>query len=551
MIADKLRELLEEGLQGLRDDHVIADHVRPEIEITRPQRLDHGDFSTNLSLIAAKNANMPPRQFAESLLRRLPQSPLVIKAEVAGPGFINLFLDGSWLYETISSIRQQKGAFGRSAKPSGRKVQVEFVSANPNGPLHVGSGRNAALGDAIARLLAAAGDDVSREYYVNDTGTQIELFARSLEARYMQALGMQAAVPEGGYEGDYLIPLGKQLAEKEGMGLIGKIDQIAIWGVDMMLASHRGTLERLGIEFDSWFSEKTLHDDGKVDAAIERLRELDLAYEKEGAVWFAGTKIGASRDQVLVRSDEGASPTYLAKDIAYLIDKVERGFDKTLYVWGADHHGNVETLTKAAEALELQDVIEVELYQLVTFTSGGETARMRRRAGTIVDLDELIDEVGPDATRFTLVSRSSDIAFEFDLEQVKARSMENPVYYVQYQHARTCSILRYATEQAIAQVAPEATESLVRLTHESETFLMRKLSEFPEVVLEAAKLRAPHRVVHYCQALASLFSAFYRDCRVMSDDDELTQARLALTDATRQVLADSLDLIGVSAPEQM
>ncbi|HLF70134.1 MAG TPA: arginine--tRNA ligase, partial [Actinomycetota bacterium] len=404
-------------------------------------------------------------------------------------------------------------------------------------------------GDALANLLAAIGYRVSREFLVNDYGKQVMGFARSLEARYRQALGHDAEVPADGYRGDYLIEMGKELAASEGMGLIGRLPEIRHWGITHVLASHRATLEKFGVTFDNWFSETYLHTTGKVDAAIARLTELGYTYESEGAIWFKASESGASRDQVLIRSGD-PTPTYLAADVAYMLDKLERGFERILYVWGADHHGNSETLMAAARVLGIEDRVEIIIYQLVNFLSKGEPVRMSKRTGDLVTMDELIDEVGVDAARYTLLTRSTDSTIDFDLETVKAESQDNPVYYVQYQYARISSILRYAVERSIA-LRPAKEVDLGRLTHPSETTLIQKLSEYPELIESSAKLRAPFRITNYMQSLGAAFSAFYRDCRAITDDTELTQARLALASAARQVLSNAFAVLGVSAPERM
>lgn len=550
MAAEILRRLIREAIEALVKDHVIEDAADLSFEIVRPERLEHGDMSTNVALVAAKRARMAPRQFAESLIKRLPASDVVLKTDIAGPGFINFFLTNNWLHDVVREIGEKAELYGRSSAGAPEKVNVEFVSANPTGPLHVGSGRNAAFGDSLSNLLQAAGHPVTREYYLNDTGNQVRRFALSLEARYQEALGRDVEFPEDGYQGEYLVEMGKQLADEEGMGLINRLDEIAAWGITKAVESHKATLDRFGIHFDVWFSEKSLHESGKVQAAIDRLREAGAIYESEGAVWFRATDHGAPRDQPLQRSDEDATPTYLAADVAYLIDKVERGFDRAIYVWGADHHGNYETLMAAARAIGLEDKIEILLYQLVNFTEGGEQVRMGKRFGNFIALDELIDEVGADAARYTFLSRSIDNTIDFDLEAVKQESPENPVYYLQYQHARICSILRYAKEQGIER-PPPAEVDLALCDHEAEGFLMRKLSEFPEMIEKSADMRAPFRLTHYALALAGLFSNFYRDCRVISEDVDLTRARLALADATRQVLANTFSILGVSTPERM
>ena len=549
MITDHLTGLLEAGLGQLRAAGVVPGDATAAVELTRPARPEHGELATNLPLVPARRAPTPPRSLAGQLIAALPDSPLVEKAEVAGPGFVNFHLAQGWLGTTIKEIAARKGAYGKGdAKPE--KIQIEFVSANPTGPLHVGSGRNAAYGDALARLLKAAGYEVSTEYLVNDAGKQMQRFSLSLHARYLQALGREAEVPEDGYQGEYLAELGRELAAELGDQPAGDTQRIGRIGTDRMVESHRRTLERFRVHFDTWKYESSLHEAGAVRAGIRRLAEAGHTYEKDGAVWFRATEFGAPRDQVLVRSDDESSTTYLAADVAYVLDKASRGFDRLIYVWGADHHGNVAGLEAVAKALQLKPPVEILLQQLVNFMSGGEAAKMSKRAGTIVTVDELIDEVGVDAARFTLVSRSIDSTIDFDLDLVKSESQENPVYYVQYQYARCCSILRNAAEHQ-ANLGDVGRVDFALLRHEAETGLIRKLAELPDLVEESARLRAPHRLTHYAQALASNFSLFYRDCRVLSDDAELSRARLWLVEGTRQVLENTLDLLGVAAPETM
>ncbi len=548
MITDHLTALLQAGLGRLQDAGALAGDLPAQIELSRPARPEHGEFATNLPLTLAKSARMAPRALAEQLIAVLPESDLVELAEVAGPGFINFHLAKGWLGSTIRDIAERGQDFGRGAVKDER-ILIEFVSANPTGPLHVGSGRNAAYGDALARLLDAAGYPVGTEYYVNDAGKQMERFSASLHARYLQALGREAEVPEDGYQGEYLAELGRGLVAEFGDTLADDPGRLGRIGTERMVGGHRDTLNKFRVKFDNWVYESSLHESGKVRAGIDRLTERGHTFDKDDALWFRSSELGASRDQVLIRS-EGRTTTYLAADVAYLIDKVGRGFDRIMYVWGADHHGQVAGLQAVAQALGLSQPVEIMLQQLVNFISGGESAKMSKRAGTIVTIDELIEEVGVDAARFTLVSRSIDATIDFDLDLVKSESQENPVYYVQYQHARTCSILRNAPEKGFDKGSiDEADFSL--LTHEGEALLIRKLSEFPDLIEESARLRAPHRLTHYAQALASQFSAFYRDCRVLSDDAELSRARLWLVDATRQVLANTVELLGVDAPESM
>ncbi|MGH2718556.1 MAG: arginine--tRNA ligase [Actinomycetota bacterium] len=548
MIQDDLRRLLAAAIEELRRTGSIPDDVSATVELTRPARPEHGDFSTNLALTLAPKLRRPPRQVADLVIGALPEVDWLSKVEVAGPGFINLFLTHAWLQDTVRAIATKRERFGRLTLGEDVCVQVEFVSANPTGPLHVGAGRNAAYGDALASLLRVAGYEVSREYYINDTGRQIELFAQSLEARYLQALGREAAMPEDGYHGAYLVDLGRELAESRGAHLVGRSADIGEWGLDRVLGMIRSTLDRFGVRFDNWFSEATLHDAGKVKEGIERLTAAGYTYEKDGAVWFRSTDFGENRDRVLIRSN--GSPTYLAADVAYLTDKVERGFDLAMYVWGADHQDQVASLQAAGQALGLPVTVEVLLYQLVSLFSGGQEIRMSKRTGEMITLDELIDDVGADAARFTFLLRSLDSDFAFDLDLVRAKSQENPVYYVQYAHARISSILRKADAEGIA-LCPVEEAPLAVLLHDTETGLARLLADYPEAITVAAKLRAPYRLTGYAHDVAAAFHAFYRDCRVIGEDPETTQARLWLSWAARQVLANTLAILGVSAPEQM
>ena len=548
MIQERLRTLLAEAVEGLRRDGAIPDEVSAPIELERPTRARHGDFSTNLALVLGGKLQVPPRAFAERVVQALPEADWIAKVTVAGPGFINFFLTHAWLQDTIRDVAALRERYGRSEEGEDVRVNVEFVSANPTGPLHVGSGRNAAYGGALAGLLEAAGFAVTREYYINDMGKQIETFARSLEARYLDALGRDSQFPADGYQGAYLVQLGRELAAARGDTLVGDVDEIRRWGLDRTMEGIRATLGRFGVRFDTWFAEHTLHESGKVAAALDLLRDKGLAYEQDGRLWFRTTTFGDSEDRVLVRED--GRPTYRAADIAYIIDKAQRGFDTALYVWGADHHGAVAGLEAATRVLELPIVVEVLLYQLVKLYAGGEEVKMSKRTGEFVTLDELIDEVGADAARFTFLLRSLDTELQFDLDLVKAKSQENPVYYVQYAYARICSILRVAAEQSIA-LGPIDHAPLDELVHDSEQALARLLSEYPETIAVSARLRAPHRLTTYARELAGAFHAFYRDCRVITDDPEVTQARLWLSEATRQVLANTLGVLGVGAPERM
>jgi arginyl-tRNA synthetase len=525
-----------------------------QVEVVRPRQKEHGDYATNVALALGASAGRNPREVADVVVRHLPPNDVVAKSEVAGPGFINLFLSHTWLYGVLGEVERLGEAYGRSDVGEGQRVQVEFVSANPTGPLHVGSGRNAALGDSLARVLEATGYQVEREYYVNDAGTQAELFGASVEARYLQHFGRDGEIPEGGYAGAYLSGVAARIAEDLGDPLLEarpeeRRARLRDEGTRHMLASIGESLSRMRVRIDRWAHQSQLLADGLVDQAIQLLRDRDAAYDAEGAVWFHAERFGDEKDRVLIRSN--GEPTYFASDCAYLRVKFARGFDRLVYVWGADHHGTVRRLQGAAQAMGYElDRVEFILYQLVNLYRGGEPVRMSKRTGEIITLDEVIDEVGPDAARYTLLSRSPDTTLDFDLEAVRRQTLDNPVYYVQYAHARIASLLRYAAELGAA-LAPLEEIRPEELVHETELDLLRKIAELPEQVELAARLRAPYRLTRYAEELAAGFHRFYTECRVVTDDPSLTQARLHLSAATRQTISNVLDLLGVSAPDSM
>ena len=431
---------------------------------------------------------------------------------------------------------------------------MEFVSANPTGPLTIGHARNAAIGDALARLLTFAGHEVEREYYFNDAGGQMDRFGASVEARYLQVLGREVELPEDGYHGEYVADLARDILRTEGPGLADLPDEERLVrlrdeGARRAMKQIRATLERFGVTFDSYFLEASLVEKGEIAQTIERLREGDVVYEAEGATWFRSTAFGDDKDRVAIRSD--GTHTYFGADIAYVLDKFSRGFDHLVYVWGADHHGDVARVKGAATALGFDpDRVEIVMYQFVSFLRGGEPVKMSKRAGTFVSLDELIDEVGADAARFHLLLFSNDRPMNFDIAEVARQTLENPVYYVQYGHARIASILRKASQEGV-ELAPIEDADLTLLATEPELELMRAIADVPGLLATAAAQRAPHRLTHAAQDLAATFHRFYTECRVVSEDAGLTQARLWLSSATKQVLANLLDLVGVSAPESM
>jgi arginyl-tRNA synthetase len=552
VIEDRLIELLSQAASAVAPS-LGLDPPLPGPELSIPKQKEHGDFSTNLAMVLASKTGRPPREVAQAVLDALPPAAFVERAEIAGPGFLNLWVTDEWLHDVVREIASTGEGYGRSA-PNDLRTQVEFVSANPTGPLHVGHARNAALGDALARLLEAAGRTVEREYYFNDAGGQMDRFGASVEARYLQLLGRDAEIPEDGYQGDYVRAYAEDILREYGPGLADlppeeRFVRMREEGAKRSLAVVRKTLERFGVRFDSFVSERTLAEKGEIQAAIDRLRAAGHVYEADGAVWFRSTAFGDDKDRPLVRST--GEHTYFAADCAYVVDKLSRGFDHLVYVWGADHHGHVARVRGAAQAMGYElERIEFVIYQWVSFLRGGEPVPMSKRAGTFIGLDELIDEVGTDAARFTLLMTSNDHTMSFDIEQVKVRSMDNPVYYVQYGHARIASIVRKAAERGV-ELAPIADADLSLLATEAEVELMKALAAVPAEIARAAELRAPHRIAHASTDLAARFHRFYTECQVVSDDAALTQARLWLASATKRVLANLLALLGVSAPESM
>jgi arginyl-tRNA synthetase len=525
----------------------------PEPELQRPRRKGFGDFTTNVAMVAASGAAADPREVAAAILDRLPAAPFLAKAEVAGPGFINLWTTDEWLHDVLRRIVAEAERYGAGER-TGERVQVEFVSANPTGPLTIGHARNAAIGDALARLLTFAGHEVEREYYFNDAGGQMDRFGASVEARYLQLLGRDAEVPEDGYHGEYVTDLARDIIEREGAGLADlppdeRLVRLRSEGARRAMEQIRATLKRFGVTFDTYFLEASLAEQGEIARAIDRLRERGYVYEADGASWFRSTDFGDDKDRVVIRSD--GTHTYFGADVAYVLDKFGRGFDHLVYVWGADHHGDIARVRGAATALGLDvERVEIVLYQFVSFLRGGEPVKMSKRAGTFVSLDELIDEVGTDAARFHLLLFSNDRPMNFDIADVARQTLDNPVYYVQYGHARIASILRKARGEGV-ELLPVEQADLGLLSSESEQDLLRSLADVPGVIANAAELRAPHRLTHAAQDLAATFHRFYTECRVVSDDAALSQARLWLSFATKQLLANLLGLIGVSAPESM
>lgn len=577
LLRDTLAAIISESISDAVAEGRLSLPELPEVHVERPRDPSHGDWSTNIALVSAKSCGMRPRDLAELIADDLRErlAGIADAVEVAGPGFINIRLSRQVLADVVDRVRSEGERFG-AGKPTGRLVQVEFVSANPVGPMHVGHGRWAALGDSIARILEHSGESVQREFYINDAGVQMDIFAASVSARYLELCGREAEFPKDGYRGAYIVDIAREIFEDEGdrWADAPAAEREAYFkerAYRQVLDHLKRVLQDMGVEFDVWFSERTLHakaEDGMnaIERSIERLQEGGHLYERDGALWFRSTAFGDDKDRVLRKAD--GSYTYFAADIAYHADKYDRGFDLVIDIWGADHHGYVKRMEAAVAALGHPGKLEVIIGQLVNLYRGGELVRMSKRTGEMVTFKDLLDEVGSDAARYFFLRRSTDQPLDFDIALAKERSSDNPVYYVQYAHARICSILRKAAGAdtadesvdvaAVAAGIAAGPDELAllgsepgTLAGEAELALLRKLAEFPEVVTVAARQRAPHKLASYAEDLAAAFHQFYTHCQVVVDDAALRNARLALADASRIVLARSLDLLGVSAPQRM
>ncbi|BAB07527.1 arginine--tRNA ligase [Halalkalibacterium halodurans] len=553
---------MEQMKQQLREEIVVAvkaaglatDETIPEVILETPKEKAHGDFATNMAMQLARVAKKAPRLIAEELTAKLDRKRAAIeKIEIAGPGFINFFLDNSYLREMIPTVLRAESAYGETNVGKGKKVQVEFVSANPTGNLHLGHARGAAVGDALCNILAKAGYDVSREYYINDAGNQINNLALSLEARYFQALGMEKDMPEDGYHGEDIIQFGKDLAETHGDKFVHESSEERLaffreYGLKRELEKIKSDLEEFRVPFDNWYSETSLYTTGKVEKTLNVLKEKGKTYEQDGALWFRSTEYGDDKDRVLVKND--GSYTYLTPDISYHEDKFLRGFEKLINIWGADHHGYIPRMKAAIQALGYEkDQLDVQIIQMVSLFQNGEKVKMSKRTGKAVTLRDLMEEVGIDATRYFFAMRSADSHLDFDMDLAVSKSNENPVYYVQYAHARVCSMLRKGKELGLS--FDESTD-LSPIASEKEYDLLKKIGEFPEVVAEAAQKQMPHRITNYVHELASTLHSFYNAEQVINpENDEQSKARLALMKATQVTLKNALSLVGVEAPERM
>ncbi|MGB4018228.1 MAG: arginine--tRNA ligase [Syntrophomonadaceae bacterium] len=554
-IQESIRGKIVEAINQAVQTEQLNIETIPDFVIEVPREKEHGDFAVNVAMLLARQARMAPGKIAAILVDIMEQNgdPQIERVEVAGAGFINFFLSKAWLYDIPGLIHQMGDRYGSNPNHQG-KVQVEFVSANPTGNLHMGNARGGAIGDSLANILDRAGYQVEREYYVNDAGNQIEIFADSLEARYLQLTGHNVSFPENGYAGQDVIDTVKSIISKYGSDL-GELSAeerrslIVDYALEEKVAYIENTLASFGISYDVWFHEKSLYESGEIDRVLCDLEEKGFVYESEGALWFKSTRFGDEKDEVVRRAN--GLPTYFAADIAYHRDKFARGFDWVINVWGADHHGHIARMKGAMEALGIEpDRLDVVLMQLVRLYRKGNLVRMSKRTGTTISLDELIEEVGKDAARFFFVMRSPDSHLDFDMELAKQQSQENPVYYVQYAHARICSIFRQAKAAGVLMSAVEEIDASL-LIEEEEIELLRKLADFPEEIKISARTLAPHRIARYVMDLAGLFHSFYNHHRVLNDNQSLQDARLLLMETTRITIKNALQILGVTAPEQM
>ncbi|MBI2855836.1 MAG: arginine--tRNA ligase [Chloroflexi bacterium] len=547
--------MVEQALEQARAQGLLPQGSPIDVAVEHPQSPEHGDFATNVPLRLARSLRVNPLEIAQRLVPLIPPNEAVARIWSEGPGFINFSLRDTWLASRVESVLQENESFGNVDLGKGERVQVEFVSVNPTGPIHVGHARGAVLGDALSRVLSVAGYDVTREYYVNDAGSQMEAFYNSLYVRYQQVLGRQAEMPQGGYVGDYMVALAREIAEEEGERFLDMetgeaVRQIGHMGLERMLSRIMGDLERLRVHFDVWFRENTLHEEGQLRRSLDMLGQGNHLMEREGATWFVSTALGEDKDNVLVRGS--GLPTYFAADVAYHYNKfVERGFSKVIDVWGADHQGHVSRMKAAIGALGIDPQrLIIIISQMVTLKRGEQQIRASKRTGELVTLPELLDEVGPDPCRYFFLARSPGSQMDFDLELAKKESEENPVYYVQYAHARIASILRLAQERQIDY----SNGDVSLLTHPAELSLIRRMVMLPELVESMAISLEPHHLPHYAQELATAFHWFYQQCRVVSSDpgdEAITRARLKLVAAARIALGRCLHLMGMQAPEQM
>ncbi len=551
-IKQKLAELLKEAVSEAQSQGKLPLVALPEITIERPQNPEHGDYASSLALKLARSAGTSPLNIASEVTGLIAPSPEIEGVSVAPPGFINFTLKNEWLAKQVASILEAGEAYGDTDLGKGSRVQLEFVSVNPTGPLHVGHGRGAILGSTLASVLTAAGFKVEKEYYINDVGSQIDAFYRSLYARYQQCLGVDTSMPDDGYFGGYMTTLAQEIVAQEKDRFLKlpqdeAVSKLGELGLKKMIGEIRGDLELLGVSFDVWFQEKSLYKGGQYQKVMSILRDGGYIAEKEGATWFVSTALGEDKDNVVVRSD--GSPTYFASDIAYHYNKfLERSFERVIDIWGADHQGHVSRMKAVIGALGIApERLEVIISQMVTLRRGSELVKLSKRSGDIITLREVVDEVGADACRFFFLSRSADSQMDFDMELAKKQSADNPVYYVQYAHARISSILRLAGERGISW----SDGDVLLLKSEPELTLVRRMLLLPEMIELVSQTLEPHHLAYYAQDLATVFHSFYKQCRVVSRNEALTKARLKLVEAAKLILAKTLNLMGMTAPEKM
>lgn len=567
-VRQQLEELITQAIRAAVDDGALTLESIPEASLERPRDESNGDWASTVAMRCAKAAKMSPRDIASVIVEKIPANDLIEKIDIAGPGFINLTLKQSAIQNVISRIRQERMDYGKGSVEEDKKhVNLEYISANPTGPMHVGHGRWATLGDSMARVMRHAGYDVFEEFYINDHGNQMNVFGNSVSVRYMELLGHDVKMPEECYGGAYVVDIAQKILDEYGTVFEGMTDEeraaeFRDIAYKMMLKDQQDLLARYGVTFDKWFSESSLYetvegDESAIDKALNAMKEKGYVFEDKGAIWFRSTAFGDSKDRVLIKAN--GEYTYFMSDVAYHYDKVMRGYDKLIDIWGADHHGYIKRCEAMLAAWGYPDKLEVVLGQLVNLFRDGQPVRMSKRTGEMVTFEELIDEVGVDSTRFMMLSRSSDQQINFDIEAAKKKDSSNPVYYVQYAHARICSIIRKAfgyedesidIDEIAAKHIPDGV-NLECLTDDSELSLIRAASEFGEFISLAARDRAPFRLTHYSERIASLFHVFYTNCKVIVDDEQLMMARLALCDATRMLLKLTLSLMGISAPSKM
>ncbi|MGB4497579.1 MAG: arginine--tRNA ligase [Methylococcaceae bacterium] len=582
----QLENLISQAVAVLKIENVLVADLNPTIHVERTKDAAHGDFATNIALALAKTAKTNPRQLAEKIIAALPTNEAILKVEIAGAGFINFFMNPNAQYQVIQDIHGAGEKFGLSQIGAGKKVQVEFVSANPTGPLHVGHGRGAAYGSVVGNLLTATGFDVHREYYVNDAGRQMDILATSVWLRYLEACGETFTFPSNAYRGDYVRDIAQKLVEKHGKKFAHSseivfanlpldepeggdkeiyIDALILRAKELLNADYRvvfdtglndilgdikDDLAEFGTTYNQWFSERSLMDDGSIEKALAVLKSNNYLYEKDGAIWFKSSELGDEKDRVVIR--DNGQPTYFASDIAYHWNKLERGFDVLIDIWGADHHGYIPRVKAALTALGADSTkLTVLLVQFASLWRGEEKVSMSTRSGEFVTLRELRDEVGKDAARFFYVMRRSEQHMDFDLELAKSKSNENPVFYVQYAHARVCSVFRQLGEKGFTQDVALGMTNLAELNAEHETALLTTLARYPEVIERAAMQYEPHLLINYLRELATDFHTYYNAHQFLVESDTLRNARLNLIFAVRQVLANGLGLLGISAPETM